>query len=178
MKRLSTQIYNSIKLKSNSKDVNGFKFDFIDSQLDDNKNPIIKMLKKNNIDQLANYIKNGNFESFKTLYRKSNCGPDELDSNGNSLLSIGVKSSNFQIVNFLLNENANPNIEDVRLFYIIIQKFGNTPLDDALTYQNFVIADILVKKGGKENLKLKKKECFCKQIYFPISCKLDNRFFL
>lgn len=120
MKRLSTQIYNSIKLKSNSKDVNGFKFDFIDSQLDDNKNPIIKMLKKNNIDQLANYIKNGNFESFKTLYRKSNCGPDELDSNGNSLLSIGVKSSNFQIINFLLNENANPNIEDVRLFYIII----------------------------------------------------------
>ena len=33
--------------------------------------------------------------------------------------------------------------------------FGNTPLHEALIYQNFDIADILIKKGAKETIKNK-----------------------
>ena len=33
--------------------------------------------------------------------------------------------------------------------------FGNTPLHEALTHQNYEIADLLIKKGAKETIKNK-----------------------
>ena len=76
-------------------------------------------LSKENLEKLLESIKKGNFVEFKKLYQIFKCSPDTLDSNGNSLLSIGVKSSCFQIVKFLLDEKANPNIQDVRLILLI-----------------------------------------------------------
>ena len=75
---------------------------------------------KGNINSLISSIKDCNYESFEKFYRTCNCGPNARDKEGNSLLSLAVKSSCLEIVNFLLNEKANPNIQNVRLYYIII----------------------------------------------------------
>ena len=65
------------------------------------------------------------------------------DSNGVSLLSIAVQSNSFQIVNYLLNVGANPNIRDNN---------NNTPLHFALTFHNYEIADMLIQRGADEKV--------------------------
>ena len=79
---------------------------------------------KGNINSLTSSIKDCNYDSFVKFYRSCNCGPNAMDKDGNSLLSLSVKSSCKEIVNFLLNEKANPNLQNVRkllynkIFYI------------------------------------------------------------
>ena len=69
---------------------------------------------KGNINSLTSSIKDCNYDSFIKFYRACNCGPNAIDKDGNSLLSLSVKSSCMEIVNFLLNEKANPNLQNVR----------------------------------------------------------------
>ena len=69
---------------------------------------------KGNINSLTSSIKDCNYDSFIKYYRACNCGPNAIDKDGNSLLSLSVKSSCIEIVNFLLNEKANPNLQNVR----------------------------------------------------------------
>ena len=69
---------------------------------------------KGNINSLTSSIKDCNYDSFVKFYRSCNCGPNAMDKDGNSLLSLSVKSSCKEIVNFLLNEKANPNLQNVR----------------------------------------------------------------
>ena len=73
---------------------------------------------KGNINSLISNIKDCNYESFSKFYRTCNCGPNAVDKEGNSLLSLAVKSSCLEIVNFLLNEKANPNIQNVSIYFI------------------------------------------------------------
>lgn len=68
---------------------------------------------KGNINSLTSSIKDCNYESFVKFYRACNCGPNAIDKDGNSLLSLAVKSSCLEIVNFLLDEKANPNLQNV-----------------------------------------------------------------
>ena len=71
---------------------------------------------KGNINSLTSTIKDCNYDSFVKFYRSCNCGPNAIDKYGNSLLSLAVKSSCIEIVNFLLNEKANPNLQNVSIF--------------------------------------------------------------
>ena len=70
---------------------------------------------KGNINSLTSSIKDCNYTSFVKFYRACNCGPNAKDKDGNSLLSLAVKSSCLEIVNFLLDEKANPNLQNVSL---------------------------------------------------------------
>ena len=76
---------------------------------------------KGNINSLTSSIKDCNYDSFVKFYRLCNCGPNAIDKDGNSLLSLAVKSSCLPIVNFLLNEKANPNLQNVR--FILYNKY-------------------------------------------------------
>ena len=70
---------------------------------------------KGNINSLTSSIKDCNYDSFVKFYRTSKCGPNAKDKDGNSLLSLAVKSSCLEIVDFLLEEKANPNLQNVRI---------------------------------------------------------------
>ena len=71
---------------------------------------------KGNIKSLTSSIKDCNYDSFVKFYRACNCGPNAIDKDGNSLLSLAVKSSCLEIVEFLLEEKANPNLQNVSIF--------------------------------------------------------------
>ena len=73
---------------------------------------------KGNINSLTSSIKDCNYDSFVKFYRTCNCGPNAIDKEGNSLLSLAVKSSCTEIVNFLLDEKANPNLQNVNIYII------------------------------------------------------------
>ena len=75
---------------------------------------------KGNINSLTSSIKDCNYDSFVKFYRACNCGPNAIDKDGNSLLSLAVKSSCLEIVNFLLDEKANPNLQNVSIYKFII----------------------------------------------------------
>jgi hypothetical protein len=74
---------------------------------------------KGNINSLTSSIKDCNYDSFVKFYRACNCGPNAIDKDGNSLLSLAVKSSCLEIVNFLLGEKANPNLQNVSIYKFI-----------------------------------------------------------
>ena len=75
---------------------------------------------KGNINSLTSSIKDCNYDSFVKFYRTCKCGPNAKDKDGNSLLSLAVKSSCLEIVDFLLEEKANPNLQNVSQYYIYI----------------------------------------------------------
>ena len=66
------------------------------------------------------------------------------DKNGNTLLSYACMNNEIYIVNYLLNNGANPNC---------INKYKNTPLHYALSNKNYAIADLLIQNKAKDNLK-------------------------
>lgn len=75
---------------------------------------------KGNINSLISSIKDCNFDSFIKFYRVCNCGPNAFDKDGNSLLTLATKSACLEIVNFLLDEKADPNLQNVSIFYFLI----------------------------------------------------------
>ena len=75
---------------------------------------------KTNLEKIVYFIKDSNFTGFKSLYEKFCNNPDIIDKNGDSLLNLAVQANNFQIVDFLLNEGADPNISNVRIYLIFI----------------------------------------------------------
>ena len=75
---------------------------------------------KGNINCLTSSIKDCNYDSFVKFYRACKCGPNAKDKDGNSLLSLAVKSSCLEIVDFLLEEKANPNLQNVSKYYIYL----------------------------------------------------------
>lgn len=71
---------------------------------------------KGNVNSLISSIKDCNFDSFIKFYRDCNCGPNAFDKDGNSLLTLATKSACLEIVNFLLDEKADPNLQNVSKF--------------------------------------------------------------
>ena len=82
-------------------------------------------------------------EYFKREFNKKKPDIDIKDSNGNTMVNLAVQSQCKNIVMFLLNNGANPNIAN---------DSSNTPLHYALSHHNFEIVDILLKKGANENI--------------------------
>ena len=68
---------------------------------------------KGNVNSLISSIKDCNFDSFIKFYKSCNCGPNAFDKDGNSLLTLATKSACLEIVNFLLDEKADPNLQNV-----------------------------------------------------------------
>ena len=71
---------------------------------------------KGNVNSLISSIKDCNFDSFIKFYRDCNCGPNAFDKDGNSLLTLATKSACLEIVNFLLDEKADPNLQNVSIY--------------------------------------------------------------
>ena len=71
---------------------------------------------KGNVNSLISSIKDCNFDSFVKFYKSCNCGPNAFDKDGNSLLTLATKSACLEIVNFLLDEKADPNLQNVSIF--------------------------------------------------------------
>ena len=68
---------------------------------------------KGNVNSLISSIKDCNFDSFIKFYKSCNCGPNAFDKDGNSLLTLATKSACLEIVNFLLDQKADPNLQNV-----------------------------------------------------------------
>ena len=75
---------------------------------------------RGNVKSLISSIKDCNYQSFVKFYKVANCGPNAKDKEGNTLLSLAVKSCCIEIVDFLLKEKADPNIPNVRKYYIYL----------------------------------------------------------
>ncbi len=96
------------------------------------------------IDILFLYIKDGNHQNFKDIFQKFNPGIEEKDEKGNSFLNLSVQCCCKEIIEFLIDKGANINSQNKKL---------NTPLHYALSYQNYDIADLLLRFGADENIK-------------------------
>ena len=96
------------------------------------------------IDILFLYIKDGNYQNFQDMFLKFNPGIEERDENQNSFLNIAVQCGCKEIILFLLEKGANTNSQNKKL---------NTPLHYALSFQNYDIADLLLKYGADESIK-------------------------
>ncbi len=99
---------------------------------------------KNINDLLFLFIKDGNFQTFKEKFNKFKINPENKDKKGNSYLNLAVQCGCKKIVDFLLSSGADVNTQNHKL---------NTPLHYALGYQNFVLADNLIKHGADETCK-------------------------
>ena len=106
------------------------------------KQKILESL-NNQYDKIIFYVKDKNYSRFKDIYEKYKIDPEIKDKDGNSLLNLAVQSNCFQIVNYLLNVGASPNSQNNK---------NNTPLHYALTFHNFEIADMLIKRGADEKI--------------------------
>lgn len=69
---------------------------------------------------LFDSIKYCDFNSFREFYYQCKQGPNVRDKDGNTLLSLAVKSFCLDIVNFLLDEKANPNLGNVSFIFLIL----------------------------------------------------------
>jgi ankyrin repeat protein len=106
------------------------------------KGEIIKSY--NNIFSVMTFhIQDGNLQKFREVFEKTNPHIDHKDSNEDSLLIIAVKSNSFEIVDFLLNNQADVNIQDRNL---------DTPLHHALKNKYFNITNLLISKKADELL--------------------------
>ena len=86
------------------------------------------------IDILFLYMKDGNYQN----------GIEERDDKGNTFLNLSVQCCCKPIIKFLLHKGANSNTQNKKL---------NTPLHYALSFQNYDIADLLLKYGADESIK-------------------------
>ena len=107
------------------------------------KDDLIKKC-KNDYEVLFLYIKYGEYYKFKKIFEYYKLSTEIYDNEGNSLLNVAVQCERKRIVKYLLLQDANPNSQNNKL---------NSPLHYALIYQNFEIADFLIKYGANENIK-------------------------
>ena len=89
------------------------------------------------------HIKDRNFIQFKNIFIKNKLSPNLKDKDGNSLLSLAVKTNYIPLVKYLLNAGANVNSQNLK---------GNTPLHFALSYHDYNIADLLISNGANEKI--------------------------
>ena len=71
------------------------------------------------LEKLIYSIKDLNFPLFKKIFEQYTVSPNLHDQKGNTLLSLAVQSNCFQIINFLLNIGADPNICNVKYIFFI-----------------------------------------------------------
>ncbi len=69
------------------------------------------------LEKLIYSIKDLNFPLFKRIFEQYSVSPNLHDQKGNTLLSLAVQSNCFQIINFLLNIGADPNICNVKYIF-------------------------------------------------------------
>jgi ankyrin repeat protein len=105
------------------------------------KSKYVKSVKHDSMSVLSFYIKDKNFRKFKAVLESSNHHIDQTHSNGESLLTIAVKYSCYDIVKYLINNEANINILDNE---------NNTPLHHALKNKNYKIANLLIENKADE----------------------------
>ena len=96
------------------------------------------------IDILFLHIKDGNYQNFQDIFQKFNPGINERDEKGNSFLNLAVQCCCREIIMFLINKGADINSQNKKL---------NTALHYALSYQEYDIADLLLRYGADENIK-------------------------
>jgi Arf-GAP/coiled-coil/ANK repeat/PH domain-containing protein len=89
------------------------------------------------------HIKDRNFIQFKNIFIKNKLSPNLKDKDGNSLLSLAVKTNCISLVKYLLSAGANVNSQNLK---------GNTPLHFALSYHDYNIADLLISNGANEKI--------------------------
>ncbi len=79
----------------------------------------LKKINEGSLDDVINCIKDCNFSLFREYFYSEKLDPNTTDRDGNCLLTLAVKSSSYEICNFLLEEKADPDYANVRFFYFI-----------------------------------------------------------
>jgi ankyrin repeat protein len=77
------------------------------------KSQILKQNAQDPIQNLFFYIKDDNFQKFKEILDKKKLPLEEVDEEGNTLLNLAVQCNSYNIVNFLINNGANVNTQNV-----------------------------------------------------------------
>jgi ankyrin repeat protein len=108
------------------------------------KSKYIKSIHKDIMEVLSFYIKDHNFQKFKAVLESSNQHIDQKDFNNESLIILAVKCNCIDIVNYLIDKEADVNITD---------KEKNTPLHHALKNKNYKIANLLREKKADEYIR-------------------------
>jgi ankyrin repeat protein len=93
------------------------------------------------------YIYDKNLQKIKAILESSNFHIDQKDVYEDSLLIIAVKSKCYEIVDYLIKNQADVNITDKDL---------NTPLHHALMNRYYKIANLLISKKADEFMSNKK----------------------
>jgi hypothetical protein len=74
------------------------------------------------VDSLFFHIKDDNFQKFKEIMEKYKISPEKKDPDGNTFINLAVQCNSYDIVEYLLNINAEVNTQNVTLlislFYI------------------------------------------------------------
>ena len=78
---------------------------------------------KTSLQKLYFFTKDGNLVKFIEVFEKSKLNVDSIDDNGNSLLTIAVQCSAYEIAEYLLNVGADVNSQNVRNLLIKIMFF-------------------------------------------------------
>jgi ankyrin repeat protein len=98
----------------------------------------------NQVEELQFYIiKDSSCLKFKEIFERGEVEIESKDEKGNTFLSLATQANCIEIIEFLIEKNADVNTQN---------KLLNTPLHYALSNQNFYIANILLKKRASENL--------------------------
>jgi ankyrin repeat protein len=79
-----------------------------------------RILKKSQHDpkqSLFFFIKDDNFQKFKEVLEKKKLNLEETDDEGNTLLNVAVQCNSYSIANYLINNGANVNTQNVRKYF-------------------------------------------------------------
>jgi hypothetical protein len=107
------------------------------------KSEIVKSCNNNFFGVLTFHIQDKNLHKFKEVFEKGNIDVDQTDNNEDSLLIIAVKSNCYEIVEYLLCNQADVNVSD---------RNRDTPLHHALRNKYFTVANLLISKKADEFL--------------------------
>jgi len=103
-----------------------------DQKIISKRNDFFKKLENFTLENVANLIENN--PQYLNLQDEKSCS---------TLLFRAVALGNYEIVEFLLNSNADPDKQNI---------YGETPLHQAVENGNYKIINVLLEKGANPNI--------------------------
>lgn len=92
---------------------------------------------------MCDAARQGDNDEMRHLLDRGGLQPDQTDSDKRTALHHGANQGHLQAVQLLLDSNASTSLKD---------RFGTTPLLDAIKQRHFDVADVLVNAGAKLRL--------------------------
>jgi len=102
--------------------------------------PINKLTENEQYELLFKSVQDENINIVKELIEEYDVDINEISDNGDTSLIYSVKNENMEMIEFLIENGANPNQED---------DFGRTPISYAVEKENLLILKYLIDHGAE-----------------------------